>query len=62
MARKMVERVLCDACLAKGESVVGITELTVGSDSYDLCDTHADRFAAYFAELFDSTSADAVAA
>ncbi|GAA4104759.1 hypothetical protein [Streptomyces hundungensis] len=62
MARKMIEQITCDACTAKGETVEGVTELTIGPDSYDLCQEHADRFAAYFADLFTTNTAEAVAA
>ncbi|MFI6684992.1 hypothetical protein [Streptomyces sp. NPDC050485] len=62
MARKMIEEIICDGCAVKGKTVKGVTTLTVGSDSYDLCQGHADRFAAHFADLFDKATADAVAA
>ncbi|MFD7162796.1 hypothetical protein [Streptomyces violascens] len=58
----MIEQVTCDACAAKGQSVEGVTELTVGTDAYDLCQEHADRFSAYFADLFTPTTVTTVAA
>ncbi|MFJ7901878.1 hypothetical protein ACIQ6V_15545 [Streptomyces sp. NPDC096198] len=59
----MIEQITCDACTAKkGVSVEAVTELTVGTDAYDLCQEHADRFAAYFADLFAPTTVAAAAA
>ncbi|MEU2366197.1 hypothetical protein [Streptomyces noursei] len=59
----MIEQITCDACTAKkGASVEAVTELSVGTDTYDLCQEHADRFAAYFADLFTPTTIAAAAA
>ncbi|MFD5697825.1 hypothetical protein [Streptomyces lasiicapitis] len=62
MARRVIEEIICDGCNVKGKSRKGVATLTIGSDSYDLCQDHADRFAAYFANLFGETITDAVAA
>ncbi|MFD9561530.1 hypothetical protein [Streptomyces sp. NPDC059994] len=62
MARRVIEEIICDGCRTKGKDRKGVTTLTVGSDSYDLCQEHADRFAAYFSNLFGETTTDAVAA
>ncbi|WP_370422474.1 hypothetical protein AB8O64_29740 [Streptomyces sp. QH1-20] len=62
MARRVIEEIVCDGCRAKGTERKGVTALTVGSDSYDLCQEHADRFAAYFADLFTPATTAAVAA
>ncbi|MCZ1019387.1 hypothetical protein [Streptomyces noursei] len=58
----MIEEIICDGCRAKGKEGLGVATLTIGSDSYDLCQKHADRFAAYFEDLFGETITDAVAA
>ncbi|MFD7017224.1 hypothetical protein [Streptomyces sp. NPDC059928] len=59
----MIEQITCDGCMAKtGLSVEAVTELTVGTDTYDLCQEHAARFAAYFADLFTPTTIAAAAA
>ncbi|MGW5397819.1 hypothetical protein [Streptomyces sp. NPDC003952] len=57
MARKVVEAVVCDACSAKGREQIGVIELAIGSVSYDLCQEHGDKFAAYFEDLFGSVAA-----
>ncbi|MFE3579324.1 hypothetical protein [Streptomyces vinaceus] len=56
MARKVVEAVVCDACSVKGKERTGVIELAIGSASYDLCQEHGDKFAAYFEDLFGSVA------
>ncbi|MGK5496410.1 hypothetical protein [Streptomyces sp. URMC 125] len=54
MARRIIEieAVTCDACAKVGQESEATEVLTIKGDSYDLCDPHADKFAARFRELF----------
>ncbi|WP_218043193.1 hypothetical protein [Embleya hyalina] len=53
MARRVIEVVQCDACAAKGEEVPASDELRLGTDAWDLCGEHANRFAGWFRDLFE---------
>ncbi|MEV8022479.1 hypothetical protein AB0O76_40545 [Streptomyces sp. NPDC086554] len=62
MARRMVEQITCDGCAAKDKQREAVTTLQVQDDTYDLCQEHADRFAAYFADLFGQAVTNTAAA
>ncbi|MFJ9771840.1 hypothetical protein ACIRVF_11400 [Kitasatospora sp. NPDC101157] len=57
MARTVIEKVDCDACLKKGEEVDAVMKLIIGPDEYDLCERHGEKFRALLAEALGTTTA-----
>ncbi|WP_211825599.1 hypothetical protein [Streptomyces alfalfae] len=52
MARKVIEKVMCDACAESETETDATVVLSIGEDAYDLCGPHGDKFREYFRDLF----------